>query len=151
MTDALAAPFVRLDAADAVRVVREVYGRDALTAVRLDTERDDTFAVDTAQGRVVLKVAHPDDDPAVLDLQRAAMAAAGRDPGLPVPRLLTTADGDPAPVVPGADGRPREARLLGWLPGRTLGHVSTTRPQRLLLGATLGRLSLALADVRQVF
>jgi Ser/Thr protein kinase RdoA (MazF antagonist) len=144
--DSLAAPFTRLDDAVAVRIVVERWGVAPVGLRRLDTERDDSFVVDSPVGRHVLKVAHPLDDPDVLDFQCAALAHAAQvDPGLPLSRLVPTVDGRTQPLVVGADGEPRVARLLTYLHGHPLDYRSTTSGQRRQIGAAVGRLSAALA------
>ena len=141
--DALAAPFTHLGAEAATVLLREHYGITIVGLRRLTTERDDTFLV-TGRERSVLKIAHPSDDPAVVDLQTAAMTyAAGRDPGLPLARVLPTTDGHHQPVVGSPDG-PRIMRLLSYLPGDLVDYATTDSRQRRALGATLARLTLAL-------
>ena len=143
----LAAPFVRLDAERAVAIARELFGVDVTGAQRLDTERDDTFLVRGHSGAFVLKVAHPVDDPAVIDLQSRALGHASRaDPALPLPRLVASRSGALQPVVRGAESEPRVARLLTYLPGRTLDYGATTASQRRAIGAAVARLSWALRD-----
>jgi hydroxylysine kinase len=145
--DTLAAAFTALDSAAGRAIATDTFGLAVESVQRLDTERDDTFLVTTGSARVVLKVAHPADDPIVIDLQcRALEHVATVDPSLPVPRLLRTPSGATEPVVTGAEGEPRIARLLGYLPGRTLDYDDTTAEQRYALGAALGRLSVALTD-----
>jgi Ser/Thr protein kinase RdoA (MazF antagonist) len=101
-----------------------------------------------AAGRHVLKVAHPLDDPVVLDLQCAALRhAARRDPGLPLPHLVPDRDGAVLRSVVGADGEPRLARLLTYLEGVPLDYGTTSPAQRAVVGSAAGRLSLALADL----
>lgn len=145
LDDALAAPFTRLDDEHAITVLREGWGLEPSAVTRLDTERDDTFRVDAGPSRYVLKVAHPLDDPALLDLQCAALAhVAQRDPGVPVPLVLPDVDGAALRVLHHDGPQPRLARLLGWLPGRELDYAVTTTGQRRAVGAVLARLSLAL-------
>lgn len=141
--DALAAPFTHLDAAEAADLLAELYGETPVALQRLVTERDDTFLVQ-GRDRAVLKVAHPADDPAVVDLQTAAMAYAGaRDPLLPLARVVETIDGRTQPVVPSPDG-PRIVRLLTYLPGEIVDYPTTDAAQRRAMGAVLARLALAL-------
>jgi hydroxylysine kinase len=143
----LAAPFARLDDHAMARLARDGWGISPLAVHRLSTERDDSAVIEHAAGRHVLKVAHPLDDPGVLDLQCAALAhAARRDPGLPLPRLVPDADGGVLRVVAGAADEPRLARLLTYLPGAPLDYTATTPAQRRGVGRVVGRLSLALAD-----
>lgn len=148
LDDTLAAPLARIDDAVLARVAETGWGLEVTSVRRLDTERDDTVLVTHATGRHVLKVAHPLDDPAVLDLQCAALQhAARRDPDLPLPHLLPDLDGSLLRPVAGARGEPRLARLLGYLEGAVLDYGATTRAQRVAVGAAAGRLSLALADL----
>lgn len=140
-----ASPFDRVTPAEASTLLAETYGVDATGLDRLDTERDDTFRVTTATGRYVLKIAHPDDDPLLTNLQTAAMSfAAELEPTLPLQSLVLSRDGDVEPTVTHS-GRDRVARLLTWLDGQPLFEVTPTDPQLGQLGATLGRLTTALS------
>ena len=71
----LAAPFEHLTEQNAAALLASVYGIDAASLDRLDTERDDSFRVATANAEYVLKVAHPTDDPLYVNLQTAAMVS----------------------------------------------------------------------------
>lgn len=141
--DALAAPFTHLDERAAADELRDLYGITGVTLRRLTTERDDTFLV-TSGERAVLKISHPGDDPAFVDLQCAALAyAADRDPDLPLARVLPALDGTTQPTMDSPDG-PRVVRLLSYLPGDVVDYPATSPRQRGVLGATLARLTLAL-------
>lgn len=134
----LAEPFDRMTAPEASAALLDLYGIEAVSLERLDTERDDTFRVSSASGGYVFKIAHPADDPLYVNLQTAAMSYVAEDPSIPVQSLVLTLDGEIEPVVAG-----RVARLLTWLEGVPLG--APTQPQLEVLGATLGRVSSALA------
>jgi Ser/Thr protein kinase RdoA (MazF antagonist) len=145
--DVLAAPFAPLDDADGARLARDHWGLDPVEVRRLETERDDTFRIDTADGRAVLKVANPADPSDVVDLQCAVLEhIASADAGIPVPRLTRTSAGERWVRIAGRDGEPRIARVLSWVPGGTLDYGCTTSDDRRALGALLARLSLAMAS-----
>ena len=132
----LNAPFDRMPEVEAADLLAAHWGTVAPTLTRLETERDDTFRF----GSSVLKVAHPADDPAVVDLQLAALAhASAADPGLPLQRVVPASDGSSSVSVGG-----RVARVFEWMPGTlAMGSVPTHRQLR-AMGTMLGRLSLAL-------
>jgi hydroxylysine kinase len=126
----------------AIAIADEVYGISATRARRLETERDDTFRLTTADGDVVLKAAHPADTAAALDLQvQAVQHAARADAALPLQRILPSRSGELTPETGG-----RVVRLLSWMPGTELLHARPDDAQLALLGTALGRLSLALRD-----
>ncbi len=145
--DVLAAPFAPLDDADGARLAREHWGLEPEAVRRLETERDDTFRIDTADGRAVLKVANPADPADVVDLQCAVLEhVAAADAGIPVPRLKRTSSGERWARVAGADGEDRIARVLSWVPGSTLDYARTSSDDRRALGSLLARLSLAMSS-----
>jgi len=129
-------PFDRLDEDAGAVMLRDVWGIEAEALTRLDTERDDSFRVTTTGADYLLKVAHPSDDPLYVNLQTAAMSFAAEESGLPLQRLLLTAEGEIEPVIGG-----RVARLLTWLPGEPDQPIDPR-----LVGQTLGRLNEALSD-----
>ena len=143
--DTLDAPFAPLDVDAARAIAAQRYGLAVTEARRFDTERDDTFRLTAEQGTFVLKVANPVDDPELIAMQCQALAHVERvDPTVPVPRLVPDVDGRAQSMVAGVEGEPRIARLLTFLPGRTLDYPSTTTEQRESIGRVVGRLSLAL-------
>ena len=101
----------------------------------LPGERDLNFKIEASNGRCyVLKIHHPEEDAAVVDLQdRALIRLAACAPELPVPRLAMSVKGKYAPRAP--DGR--ILRLLSWVEGEPL---SERRPLSGALMASLGRL-----------
>lgn len=135
-------PFDRMPAASAAELLRARWGFEPHGLERLETERDDTFRFDVDGAEFVFKVAHPGDDPAVIDLQVAALVhAAAVDPGLPLQRVVAASDGRSSVSVGG-----RVARVFEWMPGTlATGSVPTHRQLR-AMGRMLGRLSLALRD-----
>ncbi len=143
--NSLAAEFTRMDEEIAMQVARQQWGFVAASVRRLDTERDDTFLLTNRDHRRVLKVAHPLDDPEVIDLQSSAIAFAGAaDESLPLPRLVPSVDGTVVAPVIGVRGEPRLARLLTYLSGSELQYDLTSAEQRSAIGVTQGRLSLAM-------
>lgn len=120
------------------------------TAAPLPGERDRNALITTGDGqRAVLKISHPAEDRAELELQHAALDhLARRAPELQVPRVLRTDDGADI-VTEVIAGRPHLVRCLGWVEGRMLAETSP-HDEGLLqsLGETLGALSGALQDFR---
>jgi Ser/Thr protein kinase RdoA (MazF antagonist) len=148
LTDELAAPFEPLSESSAAGLLADEYAITTTALRRLPTERDDTFLVSSGAERYVLKVAHPADDPAVVDLQVGASThAAAADPSLPLSGVLTTVDGRTQPLLATPAG-PRIARLLTYLPGRTVDVEALTAAQRGELGEVLARLATALQGFR---
>lgn len=148
LADELAAPFEPVTDAEAVALLTERYGLDGATVRRLDTERDDTFAVESAQGRWVFKVSHPGDDPLLVNLQSSAMAHAGEfEPTLPLQRMLATLDGELEAPLESAGGE-RIMRVLEWLPGERLSDVPQSPALLHEVGAVQGTLVRALEDFR---
>ncbi len=136
-----------LTRSDAARVAKQVFGFGIQAeAEPLESERDQNFRLDAgAHGVFVLKFANPAEDPAVIDFQnRALRYVAERDPGLPVPRLIPTLAGESSAIVDAPDGRRHLARLLSFLPGRTLADVPLSPALLRSVGTTLARLGHAL-------
>ena len=137
LLDGLSEPFEHLDSAEARAALREHWGLEGADPVRLDTERDDTFRA----GDVLLKVAHPTDDPAVIEMQSAALAhVAATDPGIPVQRVVAALDGSHSAAVAG-----RHARVLTWLDGDIAADQDLPVAFFETAGRMLGRLNRALA------
>lgn len=137
ISEHFAGSFERLDAGRAADLLAATWGIEDAALQRLETERDDSFRVDTDSGSFVLKVAHPDDDPLDVNLQTAAMSFASElEPRLPLQRVLLSRTGEVEPVVDG-----RVARLLTWLPGHPVDSAVDPR----VLGETLGMLNSALS------
>jgi len=138
-----AAAFERITPETAIAIAREVFALDVLTVARQTTERDDSFRLRTSDGDLVLKIAHPADSEAAIDLQTTALRFAQvRDAELPLQHFLETPGGEVAPVLHGHNDR--IARVLTWLPGTLLEHSPPDDGQAVALGAALGRLSTAL-------
>ncbi|CAN5395345.1 phosphotransferase [soil metagenome] len=125
-----------LTAEQAIGIADEVFGVTADTAVRLETERDDTFRI----GDYVLKIAHPSDPFDVIDFQtQALLHASATDASLPLQHVHRSRSGDLQPLVNG-----RIARMFSWLPGTLVQQFELDDAELALLGATLARLARAL-------
>lgn len=123
-----------------MKALAELYGvRDARLS-HLDTERDDSFHVQSPRGEYVLKVARPADDPLQINLQTAALAFASEEPRLPLQSIVLSLDGEVEPVFDG-----RVTRLLTWLPGAPTSSTDLDATQLEELGETLGLLNQALS------
>jgi 4-aminobutyrate aminotransferase-like enzyme/aminoglycoside phosphotransferase (APT) family kinase protein len=123
----------RFTADEVARIADEVFGLTG-TAVDLGSERDATFLIDDGGEGAVLKISNLGEDPAVLDLEQAAIAHVLRvDPQLPIARPL----GERATF----DGH--HVRLFERLHGRTGGPSLDDGAVR-AFAATHARLNLAL-------
>jgi 4-aminobutyrate aminotransferase-like enzyme/Ser/Thr protein kinase RdoA (MazF antagonist) len=134
---------------EAHQILAEHYGvHGELRA--LPGERDRSFYVRAADGReLVLKIAHADDGRELLELQNAALVHLARcEPALALPQLVADAGGGTIVDVL-LDGAPGLARLLTWIPGRTLAVTKPHSPALLgQLGTALGTMSRGLGTFR---
>ena len=112
----------------------------------LPSERDRNFLIESGDGAWVLKLAHADEAPEVLDLQhRSLERIAERASGLAVPQVRRSLAGHEVEPVETADGTRHLARVLSWVPGRVWATVSPHTPRLLRsLGSVLGRIDAAL-------
>lgn len=134
----VAPPFEHLTEQSAAALLASVYGIDGASLERLDTERDDSFRVTTANAQYVLKVANPAEDALDINLQTAALGYASEERLLPLQRIALSLEAELEPIVDG-----RVVRLLTWLPGApgpVADHAMLGR-----LGETLGLLNRALS------
>ncbi|MGH7256684.1 MAG: aminotransferase class III-fold pyridoxal phosphate-dependent enzyme [Nitrospirales bacterium] len=145
MMDASGIP--RFSLRDATRLARDLYGLEA-EARPLPSERDQNVRLDTAAGPAfVLKIAHADEERAVLEAQHAALDHLARTaPALHCPRIRPTGRGEHLVAVDGSPGRRHLVRLLSYVPGQLLVQVSPHSSLLLeSLGTFFGRLDRALA------
>ncbi|HUJ55766.1 MAG TPA: aminotransferase class III-fold pyridoxal phosphate-dependent enzyme [Gaiellaceae bacterium] len=120
-------------AGQAARIAAEAFGIDGRTE-DLGSERDQTFLIDDGAAGAVLKISNSAEDPAVLDLEAAAIAhVLTVDPGLPVAR----------PLAPPASFDGHHVRLFERLRGRK-GGAELTDAAVSAYGETHARLNLAL-------
>jgi Ser/Thr protein kinase RdoA (MazF antagonist) len=132
-------------ASEAEEIARSVFGVVA-SAHPLDSERDQNFRLSAEDGPTwVLKIANPAEDPAVIEFQTEALLHIARvDPGLAVPRVKTTLNGDGCHSIEGRDGRRFIVRALSFLPGALLDDVAISPALRRDVGAAAARLARAL-------
>jgi len=133
---------------EAIRLARDIYGLE-VSARSLPGEYDHNFQVKTADGRTfVLKVMHETREGAFLDLQcQALQHLADRAPGLVLPRVQLTLQGEAFTKVGLKNGQERFVWLLSFLPGTVLAEVRHHTPEMLdRLGRLLGKIDLALRD-----
>jgi Ser/Thr protein kinase RdoA (MazF antagonist) len=148
LIDDIGAEFARVTEAAASDILTERYGFPATRVTRLSTERDDSFRVESEVGEFVFKIAHPADDPLVVNLQTAAMAFANDvDPGIPLQQILPTLDGEAEGTLE-TDAGSRVMRVLTWLPGTLLRTAELTPDRLYSYGAMQARLVSALEDFR---
>jgi hydroxylysine kinase len=141
----MVAPSVATSCDAAEKLAREQYDLRA-TASRLTGERDENFKLVGLDGReYVLKIANSAEEPAVTDLPTAALLHVERvDPGFPCPRVLRNRDGLTCSRFEDAAGLGRTARILTYLPGKTLRSSARSSAQRAACGRVAARLGLAL-------
>ena len=128
---------------EASRVLREVYGVEG-ELDELPSYADRNFRVRTSGSGYVLKIARPDEPDRELDFQDRAIEHL-QEAGLPGPALVRNRAGGTLSHVQNAQGDPVRARLLSWVEGTPLAHLSP-RPPLLLedFGVLLARMDRAL-------
>jgi len=139
------APAPAFSIEEAESIAQKAFGIRA-SAQPLVSERDQNFQLRAKDGNTwVLKIANPAENPALLDMQTAALLhMAETDPSLAIPRVKTTHDGLLFHEVDGADGRRFIVRVLSYLPGQLL-EDATLHPALLRdVGAVTARLARAL-------
>ncbi|AUH35457.1 aminotransferase class III-fold pyridoxal phosphate-dependent enzyme [Paracoccus tegillarcae] len=115
---------------------------------RLNGEYDLNFRAETTEGAAfILKVMHAGCDPALIDMQIAALNhVAQQAPDLPMPRVIAARDGAQVVMATDADGQQRLVWLQTVLPGCCYADFSPHSPALIHdLGAQAGRLAAALA------
>ncbi|TEA78819.1 phosphotransferase [Allopusillimonas ginsengisoli] len=130
----------------AVALVQRHYGMQA-QATQLTSERDQNFRMRTADGQLfVLKIANTAECHEVATFQTAALNHVAQvDPGLPVPRVIRTMDGQHNFLIP-VGSQQAVVRMLSYLEGEPLYKAPKSRQQRFNIGQLSARLSLALRD-----
>ena len=137
-------PFESISDSQVESLLESNWGLRARSIQRLESERDDTFRVSAVAGEYLLKVSHPEDDPALIASQLQAMESLQNHPGVRVQRLIPDTLG--APSVQLVNSK-RIARLLEYLPGEPIaGHVAT-EDQLVGIGQTAALVSAALSTL----
>jgi Ser/Thr protein kinase RdoA (MazF antagonist) len=117
---------------------------------RLPGERDQNFRVTTSDGcRYVLKIASPLEDLALVDFQiQALLHLENSDPGIPVPRVRRSLDGNLTETLT-TDRGDHPVRVLSWIDGERLEHFSPPSSGTIAqVGALQGRMCRAFQGFR---
>jgi 4-aminobutyrate aminotransferase-like enzyme/Ser/Thr protein kinase RdoA (MazF antagonist) len=134
------APVLRTD--HVASLVEGVWGLRVGTVRPLSSERDANILLD---GRYVLKVSNPAEDPAVVDMENTAMAHAARVAAdLPLPAVIPAASGAFVTGVTDDAGAACLARLITVVPGAPAEGRPVTTELAGQIGALAARTSLAL-------
>ncbi len=133
---------------DAERIASEFY-RLHTTARPLPGERDYNFYLHTPSGEeYVLKIAHAEDQRALLDMQHQALKhLAKREPSLALPQVRHTYDGEAIATTTSPTGTAHLVRLLTYVPGKLLAAARPHTDELLSsLGNVLGKIDRGLSD-----
>lgn len=132
---------------DEARQVAEARWNIIGNAIRLPSEKDDTFRIATSSGEsFILKVSNPAESAQELDLELSAMRHVEMvDPGLPIPRVVPSRTGASLVDLYVRAGSLRKARLLTYIEGTILDSTEASSREREKVGEILAKLRLALA------
>jgi hydroxylysine kinase len=141
--DAFTVPPADLAPEEAEALAHELFGI-AGRAQRLTSERDLNFHLrSTAGAQFVLKIANAAEPERAIGFQNHALRHLEReDPGLPVPRIVSTRDGRDCVRVSGC-----LTRLLTWIDGPLMHQKPRTSAMRRALGRMHARLHRALGGL----
>jgi 4-aminobutyrate aminotransferase-like enzyme/Ser/Thr protein kinase RdoA (MazF antagonist) len=140
--DVLGTPAPVMGPDRAASLVADVWGLRVDSVRPLSSERDVNILLD---GRYVLKVSNPAEDPAVVDMENAAMSHAARAAAdLPVPSLIPAASGASVARVIDDAGAACLARLISVVPGSPAEGRPVTTDLAGQIGALAARTSMAL-------
>lgn len=144
MGSSVAPPRITED--EAIRIAKDHYGL-TVTASRVASERDANFHLTDIDGReFVLKFANPSEDLAVTRFQTEALIyLAHIAPTLAVPKMVIPKTGPAIFSYRSHEGQVLHVRMLSWLGGTPMAHVTLDASLRLDLGRMLGQLSQALS------
>jgi 4-aminobutyrate aminotransferase-like enzyme/Ser/Thr protein kinase RdoA (MazF antagonist) len=115
-------PCPEVSAAQALALLEQHYGLSG-TLKELGSQQDRNYLLDSDAGRYVLKICHGDYSPLELQAQHAALAHLGATPGLRVPQVIKARDGQDLLSLE-IEGRAVQARLLEFIDGQSLAHLS---------------------------
>jgi hydroxylysine kinase len=131
-------------------VVRQALAKEyalAGTLTRIQTEKDDTFRLDSERGRLLVKAAPAAETREAVDLQSSAMIHVGsRVPTVPVQSIIHGVQGQRDVALTDPTGRQRIMRVFSFIEGPLLHQVAATPHQLDQAGVMLARLDEALAD-----
>lgn len=129
------------------RLLEHFYGLQG-KLVRIPTEKDETFRLQSGGNAFLVKVSSPDEDPVIVQLQTACMEHLERTaPELPVQRLVRSLGGDAQVLIPAPAGTfDRVLRVMRFMPGDLLARHNASAGQFQLVGSSLARVGLALQD-----
>jgi Ser/Thr protein kinase RdoA (MazF antagonist) len=145
ITAYLAYPRLRISAADARRVLRDLYQLDGQVET-LVGEADNNFRVQTGDATCLLKIARGARSPDS-SIQVAALRHIERScPGLRVPRILSSVDGDDEVAITDETGEAYVACLMTFLPGLQLSRSEQFDSCGPFVGVTLAQLDRAMAS-----
>jgi Ser/Thr protein kinase RdoA (MazF antagonist) len=148
-TGPLAAKHVPMHEGEAVSVVRRWWGVCG-RATRLPAEKDDTFRIDSQDGRTfVAKIAGPTERADELDFETKLMQHVTQSRcGVAVPRVLPARNGEMVVSLRDRSGQRRLARLITLIPGTPLDATHTSAIERERIGEALARLRQGTAGFR---
>jgi len=138
-----------IDVAQVQQFLKSYYGI-AGRAQPLSGERDRTFHIFGDEGaEYVFKIAHPDEDLEITDLQiEVLLFLADAAPLLPMQRVIPCLDGRHDAQFALRDGVSSKARLLSFIPGELLRFSRRSSTQRRNVGRLCAELGLALRGFR---
>lgn len=138
-------PCPEVSAVQALQLLEQHYGLGG-TLKELGSQQDRNYLLDSDAGRYVLKICHGDYSPLELQAQHAALAHLGATPGLRVPRVIKASNGEELLSLE-IGGRAVQARLLEFIDGQSLAHLShLNRDVVVGLGELCAQVDLALAS-----
>ncbi len=145
ITEVLTTKVAVISDLEALSLAEVIFGVKA-QAKPLTSERDQNFHLKSFDGKEsILKITNPAEERQITNFQTQAMLHIARvDPGLAVPRVFPSRQGEYEPVAKISDGTSRVVRLLSFLAGVMLHSVERTSALRRNLGAMQARLDLAL-------
>ncbi|MGF9763187.1 aminotransferase class III-fold pyridoxal phosphate-dependent enzyme [Microvirga sp. 0TCS3.31] len=139
-------PRPTFSSAEALGYLRAHFGIEG-ELTPLPSERDQNFLVETADGqKLTFKIMNAAEPLSAIEFQTALLRhLRSGDPGLAVPSILPTVNGQDFALIDSASGR-HAVRLVSYLPGCPLAEEGKTPEILNALGRLLGQLDRALAS-----
>lgn len=138
------------DCEKAQAIAIEHFGISGVASL-LPGERDQNFKITASPNSFVIKIANPDTDLNVLELENAAIQIAGGSDSVECPRLIRSKAGSSIVPIQDSDKRICLVRCISFLPGQPLAKFKPHSPALIReIGRVLGGLAIDLAGLNSL-